>query len=218
VAAVSQPISLRELLARSTKLYEAWLDVLQAVDHAEDTDRPLRDQLVNDAAWLALEHGAAVRELLSVGIESSALALLRTQHEALLRSAWLRFCASDAELGVLGAPLTPTTLRRANQLPMAKDLLETLARSSAPEPLKRGLCEFREQSWAGVNSYAHAGLLSLGRLRDGHPEAQLVQALQSSNAHGYAACMLIAENLGSFAVQSDINVVAVSYPDCMHRV
>jgi len=161
------------------------------------------------------EHGQAIRDLIASGLENSALVLLRAQHEALLRAAWLLFAASDSAIKALGAPHTPGTLKQANSLPLAHELLGDIEKSDAPEVLKRGLREFRDYSWAGVNSYAHAGLLPLGRVGSGHPEAQLVQVIQVSNAHTYSAHMIVAAIIDPAEGTANINVIAVSYPDCM---
>jgi hypothetical protein len=84
----------------------------------------------------------------------------------------------DMPQRTLAAPHTTAILKQANKLPMAQVLLDKVEKSEAPDALRRGLRDFRDQSWAGVNSYAHAGLLALGRVAREHPEVQLVQAVQ----------------------------------------
>lgn len=173
------------------------------------------DRLALDASALTLEHGQAIRDLIASGLQNSAFALLRVQHEALLRAAWVLFAASESAIKALGAPHTPATLKQANSLPLAHALLEDIEKSDAPEALKRALREFRDYSWAGVNSYAQAGLLPLGRVGTGHLEAQLVQAIQVSNAHTYSAHMIVAMIIDPAQGTTHINVIAVSYPGCM---
>ncbi|WP_448170690.1 DUF6988 family protein [Rhizobacter fulvus] len=209
------PITLQALLARSTRLHAAWQEAAQSAFYAELDGSDLRGQLALDACALTLEHAEGLRLLLAEGIENSALALLRVQHEALLRAAWVAYAATDANLRVLATTHTPATLKQANSLPLAHVLLDEVEKSDAPGALKRGLREFRELSWAGVNSYAHAGLLPLGRVGAGHAESQLVQAIQVSNANCYAALMIAAEVSSSADITAHINLIAVAHPDCM---
>jgi hypothetical protein len=214
---VSASVNLDSLLARSDSLNEAWAATLAPVLPEGSDEVPLQAGLVIDACTLTLEHGRALRTLVSIQLEASALALLRAQHEALLRATWICFAASDSEVQTLGAPQTMDTLKRANGLPMSAVLLERVEKSDAPAEVKRGLREFRTQGWAAANSYAHAGLLPLGRVAKGHPYELLVQAVQVSNAHSYAASMLLAGVLDPSRVQVEVNLAAVAYPDCMMR-
>jgi hypothetical protein len=211
----TETLSLIALLARSARLHAAWQEALSQPPLDEDSEISMRELLSLNACALALEHGEAIRELLAKGLESSALTLLRVQHEALLRAVWICFAASDNEVLALGAPHTMATLKKANSLPLTGALLEQVMKSDAPVPLKRGLREFRDESWAGVNSYAHSGLLALGRVSSGHPEAHLVQALQVSNAHSYATCMVMAMIDGPEHAAASISVIAQAHPGCM---
>jgi hypothetical protein len=205
------------LLARSDSLDRAWAEALAPVFPEDGEEVPLRAGLVVDACMLALEHGRALRALISMQLEGSALALLRAQHEALLRATWICFAASEPEVQTLGAPQTLGALKRANDLPMAAALLERVEQSDAPAEVKRGLREFRTQGWAAANSYVHAGLLPLGRVAQGHPQEQLVRAVQASNAHSYAASMLLGGVLDPLHAQVDVNLAVIAHPDCMVR-
>lgn len=205
------------LLARTSALHRAWEEALHAALTVQTEELALREELTLDACALAREHGMALCLLLESELQATALATLRLQHEALLRAAWICFAASASAIQVLGAPLTPQTLKRANTQPFPNDLLKEVEKSDAPTQLKLGLREFREESWSGVNSYAHAGLLALGRVGTGHPESQLIQAVQASNAHGYAACMLAAGIIDPLRAPAHINVISVAHPDCMRR-
>jgi hypothetical protein len=216
---MNEPLSLITLLARSENLNAAWQEALSAVALGEDESlSSLREHLTIDACELTLQHGQAFRQLIGEGLEASAMALLRVLHEALLRATWLLYAAAEAEIARLGAPHLPATLKQANSLPLANVLLAEVEASDAPDQLKRGLREFRDVSWAGMNSYAHAGLLALGRVSMGHPEAHLIQAVQVSNAHCYAANMLAATVLHPEGAPGDISVIALSYPGCMLAV
>jgi hypothetical protein len=206
--------TLRTLLARSDNMDGAWRNVL-APASAQYVPGAVRERLALDACALVLTHGQAIRLLLSSQLENPALALLRVQHEALLRAAWLAHAAADADIAALTAPQTDEALKQANQLPLPSVLLRQVEASDAPDALKQGLREFRDIAWAGANSYTHAGLLPLGHVGTGHAELVLVQALHASNAHAYAACMISATFLGTSTVRPAINRVAIAHADCM---
>lgn len=206
--------SLRTLLERSEEMDLGWREVL-AKAGAQYVPGAVRERLALDACALVLTHGQAIRLLLNSKLENPALALLRVQHEALLRAAWLAHAAADAEIAALAAPQTDEALKQANQLPLPGVLLRQIEASDAPDALKQGLREFRDIAWAGANSYTHAGLLPLGHVGTGHDERVLGQALQASNAHGYAACMISAKFLGNATVHPSINLVAITHADCM---
>jgi hypothetical protein len=207
-------LALPLLLSASDELHARWEQALGLLD-ADEPGLEMRESLTLDACRLVIEHGAGLRLLVAAEAENSAFALLRVQHEALLRATWTFFAAPDHAIQALAAPHTPQTLKRANGLPLAGALLSAIESSDAPAQLKRGLREFRDVSWAGVNSYAHAGLLPLGRAGVGHHESQVRQAVEVSNAHGYAAYMLAAQTLGAVEAAADLNVIAVAHPGCM---
>lgn len=203
------------LLERSERLHTEWLQAISKVAIDAREQLPLREHLTLDACLLTREHGFALRQLIGSHCEISAVVLFRTQHEALLRATWTLYAASDKQILSLGAPQTPATLKRANGLPLTAKMLSAVEESNAPAPLLRGLREVRAVSWPGLNSYAHAGLLALGRARTGHRDAQMVQLIQVSNAHTYAANMLTVAVLGDESMQADINAIAVAHPDCL---
>ena len=94
--------SLRTLLERSEEMDLGWREVL-AKAGAQYVPGAVRERLALDACALVLTHGQAIRLLLSSKLENPALALLRVQHEALLRAAWLAHAAADAEIAALAA-------------------------------------------------------------------------------------------------------------------
>lgn len=216
---MNEPLSVLTLLARSENLHAAWQEAIADVAlGGDESPSSLREHLTLDACELTLQHGQAFRQLIGDGLEASAMALLRVQHEALLRATWLLYAATAEEIATLGAPHLPATLKQANSLPLTNVLLAKVEASDAPAQLKRGLREFRDVSWARMNSYAHAGLLALGRVSQGHPEDHLIQVVQVSNAHCYVANMLAATVLDPEGTPSDISVIALSYPGCMRAV
>lgn len=204
------------MLDRSESMHRAWHDTLLAHAPPHPDELPLRHRLALDASALTLEHGQAIRTLLEDHLENAALALLRVQHEALLRAAWVAYAADEDALLRLTGPDTDQAVKQANALPLAGVLLKQVESSElTPAPLKRGLREFRDLVWANANSYTHAGLLPLVRVGKRHAEAHLLQALYISNAHGYSAAMISAEIMDPAETRPAINRVVVAHPECM---
>ena len=107
------------------------------------------------------------------GKYTSALGLLRLQYEALVRSLWVYFCATDDKVERLanGDPSTN------EQLPQLAQMLESLERQ-APRSLAMSLLEFRESSWKPLSSYVHSGIHALRWIDSGFPGPLLTQNIK----------------------------------------
>lgn len=128
------------------------------------------------AASVALEHGRALRLLLEDNLPTAALSLLRLQHEALVRSAWLLYAASELAVQKMGAPLSRETEAAAGKLPMLADMLKALE-GKAPATAMLGLLAFKDNNAAALNSFVHGGIHALHRYAQGFPEPLVVGAL-----------------------------------------
>ena len=64
-----------------------------------------RIDVADVACSLALEHWHSVRLLLQAGLLPSALVTHRAQFEAIVRSIWLTYCATDTDISKLAARL-----------------------------------------------------------------------------------------------------------------
>lgn len=200
-----------ERLART----EAMMTALQdAMGDLEVDDQSLRVTVTFDALLLSMQHGDAIRILINADLGPSAIGVLRMQYESVLRAVWALFAASDADLAKLAAPLTPATLKAAKNMGMPQDLLEAVEASSAPPDLKRNLREFRTSSWDVLNSSIHAGLHALRR-SDGALPQELLSTLIMSNGFTLTTMALMTIVGGQPLRQRELNVIAVSFPDCM---
>jgi hypothetical protein len=216
VSSSSAPtLSLATTISRSDALHNSLAQALEEGDFELPDDTP-RSSVALDACNVALEHGAALRQLLANHLESSGLSMLRLQYEALLRAAWVLCAAKDRDVLALAAPLTTGTSKSAKSLPLSVDLLASVEKAEdAPAPLKRALREFRDRSWETLNSYVHIGIHPLRRASGGRPEHDLVAAVVASNALNYATFMLLATLSERVDLVDDINVITVARADCM---
>jgi len=198
-------------MARTASLHRA---LGEAVGELEENPMDLRATVTMEALLVAEQHGRALRELLSLDLQVSAMGMMRLQYEAVLRAIWLLFAASDDEVRALAAPLTPRTLKSANSLGMAGELLGDIEKSQAPADLKRSMREFRTSLWDVMNSYVHAGLFALRR-HDAHLEHELATMLRMSNGLANVTCGLLTIVGHRPERQANINVVCLTFPECM---
>jgi uncharacterized protein DUF6988 len=103
----------------------------------------------------ALEHHGAILLLLRSGFVGSAFALARSVTEILYRGVWFTVCATDEQVKRF----------------LKDDKIDlTVAEMTSAIDATCGLeyfAEFKKQTWKVLNSYAHTGMLQVGRRFDG---------------------------------------------------
>jgi hypothetical protein len=174
----------------------------------------VRVSVAVDALGLSLQHGDAIRMLLEAGLGPTALGVLRMQYESLTRAVWVIFAAPESSISKLAAPLTLATLKAAKNLGLPQNLLEEIEASNAPPDLKRSLREVRTSSWDVMNSTIHAALYALRR-SEVAPIQDMLTTLRSANGFTLMSLALLTILSGAPSRQRDMNVVAVSFSDCM---
>ncbi len=171
--------------------------------------------VVSDVACtMSLEHFVATLSLLKSGMLPSAAIVHRAQFEALLRSIWILYAASEEQLSKLSAKLTAETEQNAKNLPQTSDMMVAVNKKGPPQAYE-ALNRFKENSWKALNSYAHAGIHSIKRHEEGYP-IQLIESV-ARNANGLAilSAMQAAVLSGVQPLQREIVNLATCYPDCM---
>lgn len=123
---------LEQVLHRSDELDDAIMQLLAAEAYrpANDTSRVLTSV---GAAAVSIEHARALRCLIAVDHPSSAIALLRLQFEALTRAVWMLYAASDSDVSLAAAVLSPQTEKDASKLPGVSKMLTELGKTAAPQ-------------------------------------------------------------------------------------
>jgi hypothetical protein len=182
-------------------------------------DLPLLDdspriQTSDVACSLALEHWHAVRVLLQGGLLLSALVAHRAQFEAVVRSIWLTYAASDADVSKLTATLDLDSEHAAKNLPQVQHMMEAVAKQ-APAQAHSALARFKDNSWKALNSYAHAGIHPLRRHADGYPAALAHGVLCNANGLAALTCMQAVVLSGVQSLQREVLDLAAKHPTCM---
>ena len=205
----------------STTDLDRWLDEsdLFAADLLALIDLPLlgdssRVCTADIACSLALEHWNSVRVLLRVRLLPSALVVHRSQFEALLRSVWLTYAASDSDVSRLAADLNPESEQLAKNVAQAQNMMEALAKSG-PVEAHDALTRFKENSWKALNSYAHAGVHPLRRHADGYPVDLLRNVLCNANGLAVMSAMQSVVLSGEQPLQRKVLDLARQHPSCM---
>lgn len=201
--------SLDELLGRSAALAEH----LEAAFGLPPFGQDARFRSSILAGSLALEHGAAVRALFSLGLGISAAILLRAQYEATLRAVWACYSANDEEVLLLLGDLSDQNDQQAKKLPQAGNMLAALDGKAPPEVV-HSLKNFRTNAWRALNSFAHAGLQSINRHERGLPLQVLEGALRGSNALSVVAAMQCAVATGSQTLVREVATTQTTFADC----
>lgn len=173
-----------------------------------------RVAIADVACSLAFEHWHSLRLLLHARILPSALVVHRSQFEAILRSVWLTYAASDAEVSKLTASLDLESEQAAKNIAQAQLMIEALAKSG-PKEAHAALSRFKDDSWKALNSYAHAGIHPLRRHADGYPEPLMLNVLCNANGLAVLSAMQAAVLGGEQPLQRKVLQLAARHASCM---
>ena len=205
------------VLERSGVFIEALSDQIAKSERFGAADA--RQEAAIVAAEVAIEHGTALNALFGLGLANSAVALLRIEYEALLRSAWLLYAASDIQVEKASAPLTRESANSAKNLPNAEAMLLDLERKMQTFPGLAGLVlplrELRDEAWKPMNAFVHCGIHPLARARDGFPEELAVSMIKISNGLIHFAARLLSRFTGDLEVMRQIDEAYKQFQDVM---
>lgn len=188
-------------------------EVLDVIDlPVIDTERA---RISNVACSLSLEHWHSTRALLELGLLPSALVVHRAQFEALVRSLWLTFAASEADVAKLTAhTLDLESEQAAKNIPSVQGMMETLQYKAPPQAYD-ALSRFKENSWKVLNSYTHAGIHPLRRHEEGYPVKLIHNVLCNANGLGVVGAMQAVSLSAQQPLQKQLLEIAGRYPQCM---
>jgi Ni,Fe-hydrogenase III component G len=182
-------------------------------------DLPLFDdskrlEVSNVSCSMSLEHWGATLNLLENGLLPSAVVVHRSQFEALLRSIWVLYAASDEHLSKLSAVLTVESEQNAKNLPQVADMMAALSKKGPPQAFD-ALNRFKDNSWKALNSYVHAGVHPIRRHAEGYPMQLLESIAKNSNGLAIVSAMQVAVLGGAQPLQREILNLASQYAGCM---
>jgi hypothetical protein len=205
--------SIADILQRSDALDATITRILNLEAYEPAFDSARVDATIS-ACGVSLEHGVALRILMATESVTSAISLLRLQYEALTRSFWLLYAATDANVAKVQEPLTPTSERAAKNLPGLAEMLSALA-GKGPSGATEMLTSFRTVAGHALNSFVHGGIHPLQRHREGYPVPLLVDVIRNSNALVVMTGMMLANLSGDEDVSTSMSKIQPSFADCL---
>lgn len=172
----------KELDALLPRCFEMYNYMAKHINQLEPIPE-LKYRLAFQSGSLCFEHGLATLTLISEGLTSSGLGLVRPQYESLVRGFWFMYANNDAWLMKLSntKTLTPADLKKL-ETPMIADMLKALDNSEGPAHIIAQLNEFKAITNSSINSFTHSGLLSIISSSKGYDAKLVYDAIRNANA------------------------------------
>lgn len=206
--------SINQLLHRTAEFESALVEKFPERQLVLIPSLESRHEVAAAAALVALEHAAALRAAAQIGAMNSAAAVLRLQYEAVLRAAWLLFAAGPVQVEKLTRSLDLEAEQAAKNVPGYLDMLAAIEKA-APRGLAEPMTEFNRYSRHALNSFVHAGLHPLTRVRTGFPLQQAETVLRFSAGMMHFAYRLLATLTGSQELMDRVTRTSVAFKDCL---
>jgi hypothetical protein len=214
---VSSPDSaapnLQKTLALSSELEAAIWDLLDPPNYELGSDEP-RAIACFETSQLAMEHGQALRGLISAGFDSTAMAVLRVQFEALTRAHWALYAASGEQLEAMLASIGEQAAKGAADLPMAAAMVKALA-GKGPPGMQEMFAGFQSIVMKELHAFVHAGAPSVRLHNDGYPSHVLDRLVRQSNAMQIMAGMTLANLSGDAELSRAMSKIAMPFEACL---
>ena len=204
---------LGRLLDRSVDLERELSRMLGGEDiHLHDNST--RTLVSLSAAQVSMEHGVALRALMAHPLPTAGISMMRLQHEALTRAAWLLYAATDEQIDRLVAPLDAAAEKAASKLPMAKTMLDEIV-GKVPRGAVEMLTHFKNVNAPALHSFVHGGIHAIQRGLTGYPVELLADVVRSSNGLYTMAGMLLAILSGDEALAKRMSKIQPRFEDCL---
>ncbi|MBR7800118.1 DUF6988 family protein [Undibacterium fentianense] len=179
-------------------------------------DFPIRDcspksQLSKTLAVSSLQFAAAIRVLCGSGLVLGAGVTLRAQYEAIVRSVWALYRATESQVQRLSADLTLESQQASKNIPTVNAMIRELENVPQLENLLISLNEFKSSSWGPLNSFVHSGIHVVHWTKNGAPPQLLETIFRSSNGLTLISFQLLGILTGRQYIQSEIFSAATSY-------
>lgn len=176
-----------------------------------------RYKAVDALAFISIEHSSSLRFLIAhAKCNTSAFALFRLQYEALVKSFWAFYVASDEHLDLIVGELSAERAEKNNrELPSISKMLKQLEDKNTPaHQAVQQLLEFKKISWKALNSYVHSGLHAVNRSMNGYPPELIFPIVKQSNNLMYLAAYTLAVINGNKLIIDNVSTTRKKFKDC----
>ena len=199
------------LITRSVELEERLLEFLNREPLKNSTRRSTSRILLS----VSFEHAESLKLLIASGNSTSGIGMLRLQFEALVRSMWICYAASEERVSTLSSELTSESARKAtNQHPGLSEMLTKLD-GKAPKEAMDLLLEFKEYHWKPLSSFVHGGIHAIIRHGTGYPPTLLAPLVKGSNGVSMMSAMMLVILSGDPAQQGKLPAIQTEFADCL---
>ncbi|WP_421242518.1 DUF6988 family protein [Aeromonas enteropelogenes] len=188
----------------------------EVVDHPIYND-DTRTKLSLTLAISSMQFSDAVRLLCSQGLILGVGATLRSQYEALIRSVWVLYCATDLQVEKLDAVLNVESQQASKNIPTVNTMLGELDKIPQVKNLLVSLYEFKDSSWLPLNSFVHSGIHAVFWTKYKVPPELIEQSFRISNGLNVIAFQGMGILTGRPTIQQEIFSVIANYSDCLPK-
>lgn len=168
-------------------------------------------------ALISVEHAASLRFLMAhANCNTSAFSLFRLQYEALVKSLWALYVASDQHIDLIVGELSEERANRNNkELPSISTMLKQLDDKGTPiADTVKHLIIFKNISWKALNSFVHSGTHAVRRNITGYPPELLFSVIKQSNNLMYIAANTLIVLSGKKTLLDCVKVTQNKFKDC----
>jgi hypothetical protein len=197
--------------ARAEELLNHLADIVDLPPY-DESDRLL---LSHTLAVTSLHFAASVRTLCREDMMLGAGAALRSQFEALVRSIWTYYRATDLQIEKLSSLLSIESQQSNKNIPQVAEMIGELGKLSQLQNLLVSLKEFKDSSWQPLNSFVHAGIHAVHWTRWAAPPRLLDQTFRSSNGLAVLAFQNLAILTGHPTLQCEVIAACASFSSCL---
>lgn len=198
---------------KTEQLFERLSEVVDHTIYNGDT----RTKLSLTLAISSMLFSYAVRLLCSQGLILGIGATLRSQYEALVRSVWVLYCATDLQVEKLDAVLNTESQQASKNIPTVNAMLGELDKIPQIKNLLISFHEFKDSSWLPLNSFVHSGIHAVFWTKYKAPPELIEQLFRISNGLNVIAFQEMGILTGRQNIQQEIFSVIVHYSDCLPK-
>lgn len=164
-------------------------DLLPLWDDLEPNSR--RAIVATGFCLIVRQHAVGQYQLLTVGLDVSAAALVRPCYESLVRGIWSMHCADDAWIAGFLSPRAEAVQGDAETRkgPPVDTMLDSISRKE-PAHVYGPLANLKDQTWRAMHSYVHGGI------------RPMVQALNEVSQHEAAGVLINANVMLMMATEA----------------
>lgn len=208
---MSEKPGIDKLLARSAEL-EDTLCELSRLPFRTTCRRTLASRVMCHVVY---EHAHSVKLLMAHGSYTSASGLYRIQYEALVRTFWLMFAASDDWIhALMTTGVDPESMAKSNKLPSVSEMLAALE-GKAPKAAVAKLLDVKAELWKMLCSFVHGDFHALQKHDDSYSPEMLVNVIKGSNGLCLMAGSLLVMQALDMSLNGRIKGIRDRFLDCL---